>query len=448
MRVYMKERRRKREAENNKTGGKYILTFSEGNPIGRGGNGSVYIIDKIIDKATAEPVTEIKECVIKVLYRVDRQRKQRFKNEILFLIENAGYLKNVVDIVDYDNKDYSWYVMPKHKTLDSVRNLSFKEKIIVLLDVALALQSIHNIDGMHAHRDVKPSNILIDENGTTLLTDFGCVFMGSDKLVTESDEFIGPALIRPQELYAHLHNDAIDYRKSDVYLFAKTCWMFLKNNDGGFSGEYKPSNKLIYLRNNFNVETIEPIHELLTLSTKEYWEDRISIDDCITLLKNQLDVCNGTIKKEELITLINKEKINEAIYSNDPVVNSFGNSQKVCDSFLKYLAQGTHITIVSRTRKETKEIIFDGFNLLEHQTYEIIGLSNASYIDKVIFCISDIEYNFEEEQIIVACSLLPTGTRPIDQSFLSRTEYLSDENKLIICIDSEMKKGLEVEEKN
>ena len=157
------------------------------------------------------------------------------------------------------------------------------------------------------------------------------------------------------------------------------------------------------------------------------------------MLKNQLDVCNGTIKKEELITLINKEKINEAIYSNDSVVNSFGNSQKVCDSFLRNLAQGTHITIVSNTRKDERHIYFDRFNLLQQQTYEIICFPNTSYIDKVVFCISDIRYDFEKKQIIVTCSLLPSGTRPINQDFMSRTEYLSDENKLIICIGHEAK---------
>lgn len=433
----MSEQGRKRIVKQPLVGNRFVLKFNKNNSIGYGGNGDVYPVVEIKDRTTEEPFVSDENFVVKVLYKFNRQRKKRFKNEILFLLNNTNSFQNVVKIIDYDKQHYSWYMMKRYKTLDSCKGLSLKEKIVLLLDVAFALKSIHDTDEKHAHRDVKPSNILIDEKGSALLADFGCVFMGNDQLITKSDEYIGPALIRPQELYAYHHNDDIDYRKSDVYLFAKTCWMFLNNNDGGFSGEYNPSNGFVYLRNVFNVETIEPIHELLILSTKEYWEDRITIDDCISLLIKQLTVCEGTIGKKELVELINKENTTKALYTNKSIRNSFGNSPKTCDSFLGKLAKGTCVTIATKTKKEDKKMFFDELHLLQNQTYEILGISDKSYVNKVVFCVGDIEYNFEKEQITVECSLIPNGIQLINQDFMSRTEYLTDENELIITIGTE-----------
>ena len=144
-----------------------------------------------------------------------------------------------------------------------------------------------------------------------------------------------------------------------------------------------------------------------------------------------------TISKKELVELINKENTTKALYINKSIRNSFGNSPKTCDSFLGKLAKGTCVTIATKTKKEDKKMFFDELHLLQNQTYEILGISDKSYVNKVVFCVGDIEYNFEKEQITVECSLIPNGIQLINQDFMSRTEYLTDENKLIITIGTE-----------
>ena len=431
-RVFMREQERKRKT-NPLIGKKHYVTFNENDCIGSGGNGRVYSVVSLVDKEKCTPINVERNFVVKFLTNTDEERITRFKNEISFLLDKKENLTNVVTIEDY-SEDYSWYLMKEYKPLSSLSRIPFVEKIKTLIDIANAIESIHMLDGKHAHRDIKPSNILIDNNGTALLADFGCVFMDNDEQITNSGENLGPVLIRPPELYSRHHSDKTDYKKSDVYLFAKTCWMFLKNDKGGFAGEYNPSRTDIYLKNTFGVDTLEPIQELIILSTKDNCEDRITIKECIIYLQKQLEVCRGLIKKDELIKLVNKEKIYEAISTNSPTKNSFGNASSVCNAFLNNLSKGTNITIVSKTKKEAKSLLFDSFRQSQSQTYEIAVVPGSSFINKIIFGIENIEYDYGKGQVVVNCSQSLHNEQFDDQGFMSQTAYLNEENEIVISI--------------
>ena len=298
--------------------------------------------------------------------------------------------------------------------------------------MANALKSIHDLPGHHAHRDIKPSNILVDNKGNALLADFGCVFMGEDERITKTSEAIGPVSIRPIELYPQKDNKSIDYRFSDVFLFAKTCWMFLNNNNEGFPGEYSLSSKGIYLRNTFNVSTIEPIQELLVLATKGNWEDRININQCIEYLTKQLEVCNGTINKNELMSMINKEKTNEALTLYQPVKNSFGNGTTVCEDFLSKFAKGTNIEIFSTSDKSVS-IKYDGFVNSGNNVYQIKGDVN-SFFKQIVFAVQDIEYDTVRKTIVVKCSNLDHDEEVQNASFVNQILFLNEENRIEITI--------------
>jgi len=79
-------------------------------------------------------------------------------------------------------------------------------------DMAAALQHAHRRGVLH--RDIKPANMMMDSDGTILLTDFGCG-KNSEGLETQSGVVIGTLRYMPQE---QIHGKAT--QQSDIYSLA------------------------------------------------------------------------------------------------------------------------------------------------------------------------------------------------------------------------------------
>ncbi|KAJ7587148.1 kinase-like domain-containing protein [Mycena floridula] len=93
-------------------------------------------------------------------------------------------------------------------------------KLMLLCDVANALEFIHGLDPPILHGDVKGSNILIDKNGRALLSDFGVAEILKSETVVKSGSRLGtlrwmaPEAITPDEVIT---------LKADVYSFGCFC---------------------------------------------------------------------------------------------------------------------------------------------------------------------------------------------------------------------------------
>ena len=125
---------------------------------------------------------------------------------------------HILPVFDYGEAEgYTYIVMPfvKSGTLDAVLEgvpLSLSQINRIISQVGDALDYAHS-QGL-IHRDVKPSNILIDERGNCLLTDFGIakLFEATVKF-TGTGGIIGtPAYMSPEQA----QGDAADHR-SDIY---------------------------------------------------------------------------------------------------------------------------------------------------------------------------------------------------------------------------------------
>jgi serine/threonine protein kinase len=84
--------------------------------------------------------------------------------------------------------------------------------------IARALAAAHRAGLLH--RDVKPSNILLRNDGTALLSDFGLARDEDSARLTETGRFVGTLAYAPPE---QIRGDAVDVR-SDVYSLGVTLY--------------------------------------------------------------------------------------------------------------------------------------------------------------------------------------------------------------------------------
>jgi serine/threonine-protein kinase len=102
--------------------------------------------------------------------------------------------------------------------------ISISSKVRLIHQVTQALEYAHQ-QGV-AHRDIKPTNILIDTDGNPILIDFGLAKLThGDTELTQSGATIGtPAYMAPEQIQLHRNND---YRLSDIYSLGAVLYFLL-----------------------------------------------------------------------------------------------------------------------------------------------------------------------------------------------------------------------------
>ena len=187
--------------------------------VGRGGMATVC---RAVDTRSN---TEVAIKILSPTISGDNRFVRRFKREGSLL---AGLKHpNIVPILGYgDSKGMAYMVMPFIKG-DSLQDrlergkISKKERERWIVQIADALKFAHN-HGI-IHRDVKPSNVMIDKSGNALLTDFGLAreVEGSNTL-TGSMLLGTPAYMAPEQG----RGDPVDAR-SDQYSFGVILYQLL-----------------------------------------------------------------------------------------------------------------------------------------------------------------------------------------------------------------------------
>lgn len=164
--------------------------------IGEGGMANVYLAyDTILDRNVA----------VKVLrgdLATDEKFVRRFQREAL----SASSLShpNIVEVYDVgeDNGQYyivMEYIEGKHlKELIKKRGkLTVSEVIDIMLQITDGLSVAH--DSYIIHRDIKPQNIMIEENGMVKITDFGIAMAMNAAQLTQTNSVMGSVHYLPPE---------------------------------------------------------------------------------------------------------------------------------------------------------------------------------------------------------------------------------------------------------
>jgi len=176
-----------------KTLGQYQIT----GPLGEGGMASIYkAYQPAMDRYVA----------LKVLPRhfaSDPQFVKRFEQEarIIAILQHP----HILPVHDYGQHDgYTYIVMAyvETGTLEDYllgRPLALEQIKSIMSHIGDALDYAHS-QGV-VHRDVKPSNVLVDERGNCMLTDFGIgkILTGTTQLTRTGDVIGTPAYMSPEQ---------------------------------------------------------------------------------------------------------------------------------------------------------------------------------------------------------------------------------------------------------
>ncbi|MFB8775864.1 serine/threonine-protein kinase [Streptomyces broussonetiae] len=198
--------------------GRYRL----GKVLGRGGMGTVWRAE---DETLGRTVA-VKE--LRFPSNIDEEEKRRLITRTLREAKAIARIRNnsavtVFDVVQEDDRPWIVMELVEGKSLAEVIRedglLEPRRAAEVGLAVLDVLRSAHR-EGI-LHRDVKPSNVLIADDGRVVLTDFGIAQVEGDPSITSTGMLVGaPSYISPERARGHKPGPAADLWSLGGLLYA------------------------------------------------------------------------------------------------------------------------------------------------------------------------------------------------------------------------------------
>ena len=178
--------------------------------VGKGGFGAVILVE---DTVVGEDI------ILKFLNRdlaADDSMIERFKHELRYARRITH--ENVIRIHDFLTLKQSYAIsmeyFPSHSLSDALKQgpLALKRGLKIVWDICRGMSAAHQVGVVH--RDLKPPNILLNDNGLVKVVDFGLAALNhADARLTRTGILVGtPAYMAPEQVRAR----TIDAR-TDIY---------------------------------------------------------------------------------------------------------------------------------------------------------------------------------------------------------------------------------------
>ena len=185
--------------------------------IGVGGMAVVYkAYDNIDDRIVAVKI-------LKDEFLANEEFRRRFKNESKAIAVLSH--PNIVKVYDVSYGDRLQYIVMEYvegitlkEYIQQQGRLTHREAVFFVMQILRALQHAH--DKGIVHRDIKPQNVMLLENGAIKVTDFGIARFITSETRTMTDSTIGSVhYISPEQARGDMIDDKADIYSVGVMLY-------------------------------------------------------------------------------------------------------------------------------------------------------------------------------------------------------------------------------------
>ena len=279
--------------------------------LGRGGMGEVYRVkDQKLDEEMALKI-------VKPEIAAHKGTIERFKNE-LKLSRKIGH-RHVCRMYDLNEEGEIPYITMEYVQGEDLKTTIRKkgqfeetELIAIAKQVCEGLAEAHELGVVH--RDLKPQNIMLDENGKAKIMDFGIARLVESSGLTQSGVMIGtPDYMSPEQAEGIEVDQRSDIYSLGVILYEMVTGGVPFKGDTAFSVALKHKTKLPQDPRKLNPEISENLSRLILICMEKNRERRYqSAQALLNDLQNLEDgLPLGTKiqpRRETLVAALDKKK--------------------------------------------------------------------------------------------------------------------------------------------